>query len=94
MLIQAVAARLDFGVTHPFHNGWFLPIIRWVAAERELLVKIQKGVARLDVVDLDRIWEIITKDFTAYRKGLRSAYLKGVIQTYKYARITLPWKDS
>jgi hypothetical protein len=94
MLVQAVSASLDFGLTHPFYNGWFLPIVRWVAEERELLEKIKKGVTKLDVVDMDRIWGIITKDFTDYRKGLRSAYLKVVIQTYKYANITLPSKDS
>ncbi len=89
-LIQAIANSLDFGVTHPFHNGLFVPIIEWVATERDLLTKIEGEVVRLEGDELDRIWEIVTKDFTNYRKGLRSAYFKVVTQTYEYASIILP----
>src|SRR5271169_6372161 len=85
--IQAVATNLDFEKTHPFHNGLFLPIIQWVREEQGLLGKIR--TEKLNDSELERCWQIISKDFTGYRKGIRSAYLKLVKETYKKAGLRL-----
>ena len=56
--------------------------------EKNLLKRV--GTADLDAVDRERIWQMATQDFVDYRKGLGSAYIKMVEQTYRYAGISLP----
>lgn len=44
----------------------------------------------LEAADREKIWEMVTRDFVDYRKGIRAAYIKAVEQTYQYAKIPLP----
>jgi hypothetical protein len=79
---------LNFPKISPFQDGSFAPILRWINNEQDLLKRIENG--ELGATDRERIWEILTKDFVDYRKGLKAAYIKAVEQTYQYARISLP----
>lgn len=86
--MDEIAAVLDFSTTHPFHNGLFGPVISWIEKDRDLLQRLRAGDVQRR--DLERAWEILTADFTAYRKGIRAAYLKMVRETYLKAGLAIP----
>ena len=88
-LVKQIASNLDFPETHPFHNGLFTPVLRWVTAEKTLLQRL--GTADLNAMDRERLWEMVTREFVDYRKSLGSGCIKMVEQTYRYATISLPF---
>jgi hypothetical protein len=87
-LVREIASRLDFPEKNPFNDGSFSSILRWVKTEQNILKKIENG--DLDGADREKIWEMVTRDFVKYRKGIKVAYITAVEQTYQHAKMPLP----